>query len=399
MSDDRKPVPFETRRRKPDPARVAEFAATARKLQQEREAADEVVSRMLAATPRVEWPRLAHHTELQNTGALEQLSAEFAKRLNREPREALAISEIATSIAEALPDDIYSRVVVAQLRAHAWKERGAALGSLSRHAEALEAFDRAEQVLAPFGTLAHDRAIVRLVYSSMLQDVQRYEESLVLLSECKRVFQDHGDQRREVICGIAEGMLMHRMGRFREARETYLALLNVAHALGDRACLAGIHNNIGHSSTELGDYDVAEMHLSRAVALLGELDESIGVARAELARGRLLIRRGQFDRGIAHLRTIRDQFLRHTLVEEAGLCALDIVEALLSIGSAHEAERLARAVIGEFTAAQLNARAITALGYLTEAIAARKASSQTIATVREYIHSLHKDPDRRFAYA
>ncbi|HEX2123602.1 MAG TPA: tetratricopeptide repeat protein [Thermoanaerobaculia bacterium] len=390
---------FGGRRRKPDPARVAEFAATARKLHQEREASAALVDRLLRETPRGQWPQLAERDELRTSGALEQLSAEFAKRLNREPREALAISEITTAITDTLPDDAYPRVVVAQLRAHAWKERGAALGALSRHAEALDAFDRAEQVLAPFGTLAHDRAVVRLVHASTLQDVQRFEESLALLRECTGVFADHGDYRRHLVCGIAQGVLMQRLGRFREARATYLALIDVANTSGDRHCVASLHNNIGHASTELGDFDAADAHLSRAVALLGELGEPLGVARAELARGRLMIRRGQIDRGIAHLRTIRDQFLRHTLVEEAGLCALEMVEAFLATGSSHEAERLARTVIGEFTAARLNARAITALGYLSEAIAARKASPQTIAQVREYIDSLHREPDRPFAYA
>ncbi len=387
---------FGGRRRRADPARVAEFAATARKLQHEREASADVVSRLLRETPRAEWARLAEHSELRTSGALEQLSAEVIRRLHCDPRESLALAEISTSIADTLPDDEYPAIVIAQLRAHAWKDRGYALGYLARYAEALEANDRAAKNLAPFGTLAHDHALVRLIRAWTLQDVQRYDEALSLLAHCKTVFADHGDQRRHLICGIAEGMLMHRMGRFREARETFLMLLEIASKCGDRESLASLHNNIGHTSTELGDFDVAELHLSQAVALLKELDEPLRVARAELARGRLFLRRGQIERGITTLRRIRDQFLECALIEEAGLCALDIVEALLARGSAREAEHLARAVIAEFTAATLNTRAITALGYLSEAIAARKASAATVANVRQYITSLKKEPNREF---
>lgn len=389
---DHKLVPFFRGRRRPDPARVAEFAATARKLQQEREQSTEVVTRLLRDTPKAQWPALAHREELRNSGALEVLSKECLDRRHTAPADALTLAKLATEIAGAVQG--YPAVVLAQVRAHAWKDLGQALCDVSRHAEAIEALEHADAVLAAFGTLAHDLAIVRLVRAWAFQDVQRYDEAVALLQDCKAVFHDHGDQRRHLICGIAEGMLLHRMGHFREARESFLALLDAAN--NDPECLASLHNNVGHACVELGELDVAEEHITRAIAILTRLGEPLRVARAELARGRLLVRRGEVDRGIAHLRATRDQFLRHHLVEEAGLCALDIVEALLSRNAAGEAEQLARTVIAEFTAAQLNTRAITALGYLSEAINARKASPATAASVRHYIHSLRKEPDRVF---
>ncbi|HEX2123953.1 MAG TPA: hypothetical protein VHL59_20170, partial [Thermoanaerobaculia bacterium] len=59
-------VPFaRARRRRPDPARVEQFAAMARKLQQERAAAD-VVETLLRDTPPAAWPSLATRPELRN---------------------------------------------------------------------------------------------------------------------------------------------------------------------------------------------------------------------------------------------------------------------------------------------------------------------------------------------
>jgi len=68
MSHHEKLVPFDRGKRPPDPARVAEFAATARKLQQEREGAAGLVARLLSETPFAEWPKLAGQVELQNSG-------------------------------------------------------------------------------------------------------------------------------------------------------------------------------------------------------------------------------------------------------------------------------------------------------------------------------------------
>lgn len=397
MSHESKLVPFDGRSRRPDPRRVAEFAATARRLQEERDASEHVVETLLRDTPREQWPELAERQELRTCGALEKLGNVVAQVLAANPRHALAVAELAISIAEALPTTTYPPVILAQLAAHAWKDLGKARLYVGRFQEALDALDRAEAQIESYGALAHDRAIVRLVRMAVLQEVDRYDEAFALISECKEVFRDHGDHRRLFICGISEGVLLHRLRKYREAREAYLLLLAVTHDTIDRESLACLYNVIGHCSVDLGDFDAAEVYLGKAIALFNQLGQPLQAAKSELGRGRLLVRSGEIEKGIAHLQTIRKIFLKGSLIEEAGLCGLEIVEAHLLRGKAVEAELLAREIIREFTAALLNKRAITALGYLTEAIADRKVSMGMVGNVRDYIISLRTSPEREFA--
>jgi hypothetical protein len=70
---------------------------------------------------------------------------------------------------------------------------------------------------------------------------------------------------------------------------------------------------------------------------------------------------------------------------------------LLVLGRSSTAEMLARRIISEFTAAGLNQRAIAALGCLTEALTANRASATLVTQVREYIVSLRTSPERDFA--
>jgi len=379
---------------------MAEFAATARRLQRERESAAEVVQRLLRETPKNEWPWLARRTELHTNGALEELAKRVETQLDREPREALVIAEVAAVIADAIPDDAYPPVVLAQMRAQAWKDRGQALDYLARYDEALAALDRAEEQLAVSGTLAHELAIVHFVRATTLQNVRRYDESLQLLNTCRDTFREHGDLRRRLICGIAEGALLHRLCRYREARETYAPLLQLATELQDTESLACLSNVLGYCSVELNQFEDAERYLGRAVQLFVQLQQPLHATRAELARGRMMLRRGDYPEALPHLTAVRDEFLRRGLVEEAGLSGLDMVAAHIALGAPSEAETLARRIVAEFSDARLSDRAITALGYLTEAIAARSASERTVGTVRDYIHSLRTFPEREFvAYA
>jgi tetratricopeptide (TPR) repeat protein len=386
-------VPFG--RRHPDPSRIAEFAATARRLQREREEAA-FVDALLDETPSSQWPLLAANRAWQTSGVLEALGNRIASILDRDPPEALELAVLETLIADALANDSYPAVVVAQLRAHAWKDRGQALAYLSRYEEALAALDRAEEFIAHFGSLAHDVAIVRFVRATTLQEVGRYDESFTLLHECRIVFRDYGDGRRYFLCRLAEGVLLHRLKRYAAAREQYLLLLAGMNEDVDPVDVACLHNVIGHCSVDLRDFDNAEVHLERAAAMFRELGQPLQAAKAENGRGKLFLARGELARGIAHLHAVRQEFLAAGMVEHAGICGIDIVEALLNRRAAAAAETLARTLVLEFTAAGLNGRAISALAYLRDAIIARRASPAVAMQVREYIVSLRRCPERDF---
>ncbi|HYC93399.1 MAG TPA: tetratricopeptide repeat protein [Thermoanaerobaculia bacterium] len=219
----------------------------------------------------------------------------------------------------------------------------------------------------------HDRAMVRFDLAITLQELGQYTESMEYLEESKEVFRGHGDTKRLVHCGIFEGVLLQRLKQFREARETCLILLSSTRNIEPES-LAALHQAIGFCSIELGDFKTAEANLETALALNRQLGKPVEVMKVELGRGKLLTRRGQHQQAIDHLRSVRRQFLAAGMSEEAGLCGLEIVEAMLALGKAPQAENLARRIIDEFTKAGLSTRAITAVGYLTEARETRTAT-------------------------
>jgi tetratricopeptide (TPR) repeat protein len=395
MSD--KVVSFERAHRRPDPARVQEFAETARRLQRERQESADVVTRVLRETPREEWPRLATRPELRNSGALNRLEAEVSSRLEKEPQEALLLSDLAASIAETLPPDSYPAVVLAQLRAHAWKDRAQALCYISRYDEALEAADRAEQQIATFGTLAHDRAVVRYTRAIILQKIGRFEESRALLAECTAVFRDYGDTRLQLFCGISEGTLLYRSGAFQSAYDVFVSLFDVAIAAGDLESGARIRNNAGHCAVELGDFAAANIHLSRAVSQFIDLGKPVEAIRTDMSYGALLIRRGATLMGMQRLRDARRSFLMHGLFEDAGICGLEIAEALLAGGSASEAADLAAEIAVQFMQTGVNDRAVAALAYLQSMLASSAASPKTVRYVRDFLEKLRSNPALEFA--
>ena len=376
-----------------DPFRARQYITTARRLAQEREAASRVVPKLLRTTSPDDWASLAGHPDLQTAGALERLGNVVSTSHAVDPNYALAVANIAVSIADSLPNNAYPYIIVAQLRCHAWKDLGKSLRFLARYDEALQALTVAEQALSEFGTLAHDRAIVQINVAVVLQETGRYDESLANIVQCKKVFREFGDTENVTRCGLLEGTVLQRQLRHREAREAYLLVL-ASTPDSSKESRAALHLAIGFSCVDLGDFDDAEDNLTRAIALFEEVGQPLNAAKGELARGRLLLRRAEYAGAVSHLRLVRREFLRHGLAEEAGLCGLEIVQALLILNRHGEANQLARKILHEFTTAKLNKRAVTALAYLTEAITAQRASVPLAKRIHEYVLSLRTNPER-----
>ncbi len=378
-----------------DPAarrnREREFASVASKLERERDESSDVVARYLRDTPSEEWPRLAEMPDLRNNAALEQMSEEVRRRLHRKPREALAIANLSASIAESLAPSQYPSVMLAQLRGTAWKDRASTLRYLARYDEALEAAERGEEAVAAFASLELDRAVIRLVKGMILAQQERFEEAHTILSECRQLFREYGDTKRYVQAGRAQASSLYQEARHVEAHDLLNELLREATAAGDLESQAGIQSNLGYCATHLGDFVAANIHFSEAVAKFTDLGFTAEVPRTERGAGLSLIARGQITSGLARLREARRAFLMARMVEDAGLCALNIAEVLIERGDRTEARSLIQEVVDEFTAARMNQRAVTAVIELRDAIDVDDVTAETVHTVHAFVESLQHE--------
>jgi tetratricopeptide (TPR) repeat protein len=369
----------------PSPERVAEFAAAARRIVVERTNAAEVVSQLLRDTPREEWLSLASRPELQTNGALERLSRAIDTALDRQPQDALPLSLLATTIADALPDDQYPAVVTAQIRAHAWKDRAQALTFNGKHEEAVDAIQLAERSLEPFGTVAHDRAVIWLMKGIIVQSLRQFDDARLLLAKAGRVFKAHHDHKRRISCGIAEAAVLYRQGHIEAARAVLQPLLGVAEQTADRPTLAVLHNNLGACLLELGEFTDANIHFSEAIARMNDLGKHIDALRTEMSTGRLLITKGQTAHGLVRLRNARHRFLENKLHEEAALCGLDIAAVLLNEDREREARQLVDDVLQDLRTGNLNDRGRAALEYLERELAAHDATPAVVRHATEYL--------------
>ncbi|HKS23216.1 MAG TPA: hypothetical protein VJZ76_10490 [Thermoanaerobaculia bacterium] len=369
-------------------ARLAEFLETAERLKNERAAAGAVLE-MVEATPPEGWVSLAERPEFQTNAALEKLSDEVRRRLDRNPREALALSELATVIADALPATVYPAVTLAQIRAMAWKDRANALRFLGRYDEAFDAIARAEEVLEKHVALGLDRAVVDLVKALTFSDIGRFEEARKLAMTCGSVFLAHGDLTRALHASEIEANVLYEEKRYADAQALYRSLVEVARAAQDDEIEARFHNNAGYCAMYLDDYRGANIHFSNAIAKFTDRGEFVAATRTQWGAGLVLVGRGQTEQGLHHLTAARESFTSFGMLEEASLCGLSIAETLLCRGDEHRAQEVVRDVAQQFRESSAEHRIVEAMGALEQAITSANAPIEAVRNVYAMIESAH----------
>jgi tetratricopeptide (TPR) repeat protein len=359
-------------------SRRRDLMSTAKKLKQEKDHSAGVVARHLRSTPVDEWSRLAEEPELRNSAALEQLSEEVRRLLDREPREALALSNVATAIAETLSGNDYPDTILGQMRATAWKDRANALRYLSRYPEAIEAINRAEERLAPHPALAYDRAVVRLVKAMIAHQVGDTETAYSLLRNCRAMFESFGDRERANMAGMVEANFLYDERRYYEAATIFSALLEESN--GNIEKEAGLHSNLGYCHTHIGDFTAANIHFSEATAKFSEIGQRAAALRTQRGAGLVLLSKGDVVNGLKYLDAARQRYLELHMIEEAGLCGLDMIESLAERGQGRDAANLVDVIISEFKTAEMSQLAIDALSRLAAVIA--NGDTETAMAVR-----------------
>jgi tetratricopeptide (TPR) repeat protein len=286
-------------------------------------------------------------------------------------------------------------VVLLQTEASAWKEVANAHRYRGQYEAATRALDAADKLLVGAAALGHDRAIIRLTRALTLSEQDRGPEALDLIRECMADFSEYGDRERQAQCLQLRGMIEHRSGCFREAIASYENALDCLDEETDSHTRACLLSNTGQAYGELQETDSALQCLREALALFAELDASLEVARTAWGLGRTLLAAERYAESRSALVAARRDLLRLMLREEAGLAGLDLADVHLATGSVTAAANVVKQVVEEFRAAQLNARALVALRYLSDVLPTPRARS-AMRHVRTYIDELRKQPELLF---
>lgn len=369
-----------------------EFLETVVRVGAERAAARPIIEELRTSAEMV-WERELPHA-WRTAGFAQELISVADEVLEDDPRQSLIFAQLALTVTTSIPRNAYPPPLHAQLEGSAWKQIGTAHCYRSAYDAALRAYDAAERCFRSEASLTHDLAVNDFARAIALSDMGRQAEARKLLERVVPVFRDFGDHKRVVKAMCVTGVIEQREGRFRGALAAYESALREVPD-DDLQTRATLDLNLGHVKAELGETNEAMLLLHQALALFTELKMTGEAKRTEWVLARTLLLSGEFERAIPSLQSTRDDFMTRSMPEEAGLAGLDLAEAFIATGKLTQAREITESVLVEFRAANLNARAITALAYLRD-LPETSRSGRAVRHVRAYIEQLRHEPSRAF---
>ncbi|HEX6098740.1 MAG TPA: tetratricopeptide repeat protein [Thermoanaerobaculia bacterium] len=374
---------------------VANVSAFAERIRQEDENAVAQCDELLTG-PAAWWrQRLRKMERAYTAGMVKQLLERMRSYLESSPAHALQVTALAIEVANTLEVSAYPCDYVIKLRAQALRDHAYVLSFTGRYPEALEYAERAKRLFAQVPLPEYDLARLALVQASILCYIDRADEAIVLAHNAAETFRRFGDTTRHINARITEAGMIYESGNIAGALEIWLALEQDP-AIDDLGRVRVTHN-IGTAYGDLRQPEKAAEYLQRCIPEYEMLGMDSERARARWMLSHALVSAGRTYEAIPTLRKTWREFETLDLIADAGLVALELAEALLSVGQADEVPAICRDLIAQFTRAGMTSRAITALSFLREAVAVGHASTSLVKHVHAFLRELPAEQPRLFA--
>ena len=385
-------------RSEPDHTTVANLRAFATSMEREDEDAETYVAALLEGARETWMPRLRAHPEWRTAGVVRKLVADAYTALTKLPLDGVEMTSLAIEIADHLVEEVYPKDTVARLRGHAWREHAYGLFYIGEFKQSLVACDRADAELSRYTVDEYDKARVAVVRALSLRPLDEIAPARQSVSFAATAFEAFGDTGREVTAVLASVRMDFKVHDYEQALKRLLTVSDDRWSELDDDNRATLAANLGFCYRELGRFEEAVAAYQRASECVSSTSNTES-ARLRWNMATLLTRCGRLNDAVEQLSHVRREFDTFDMRSESTLVGLEIAELLLIEGRVDPAEALCRELCSRIESDGLSAtsRAMTALGYLQEAITLRKATPKLVRHVRNYVSRLPEEPNLLFA--
>ena len=381
------------------PATVTALRSFAAGAADDEELAAEALTTLLDA-PENEWlPAVTADAAMRTPALVTALVTESERILHNVPLRSLAIAKLAARVAEMLPADAHPRDVVPRARGTAGRQLAYVAFYTGDFRLASEALERAQEALATCMVGDYDLARLAIVRTLVFSAQERYAEALSEARRAAATFEAFGDRSRYAAARVAEAYALMSQVRWREALPI-LEMIETGYGADlDNYSRANVLANLALCHGQLGNVSEALNHYPVASAIYEEIGNVTEAVRIRYNIANLLAESGRHNDARARFRTVHEDFTRLGMTDMAVAAGLGLAELLIAENAFAEAETLCVAALDQIERAGLSttAPARTALSFLREAAASRRATPETVRHVRTYITRLPDEPALLFA--
>lgn len=321
--------------------------------------------------------------------------AAFAVRYN-DPGDMLGMTIVARKLAAELPVEEYGAAFVADCQARACAELGNAWRVNDHLVAAEQEFVEAWKLFEDGSEDLELKARLNSLEASLRRAQRRIPEALALLEETRRLHFELGDKHLAGRTLVQKGQVLLDEGRDDEA----LPVFREASVLLDRRRdpeLAGTCVlNLLVTLAQAGDFQEAGRLLIESDLRSIFASQPLLMLKIRWAEAKILLARGDDERGIEILHEVRQELSRREQHYDAALVALDEAAFWLAEGATDTVRNIAEEAYETFEMLAVSSEATKALFFLYEACRRDLLTAQIFTAVRSFFLRVQDDPRARF---
>lgn len=342
------------------------------------------------------WQTLVTRRRFRTGGVARTLIRAAQAVREDDPLAALTFAENAIAVSEALDDERYPASAADQLRATAWKERANAQMFLGRLPQALVSLDSAERFHRRYTPNGLGLSTVALVRAGVLYVQGRLDDAMAYAERAELGFSHVGQDKRRMDAVFLRGSIVFEAGRAADAIPLFRQTIEYGEEVQNVRLIARGSYATGDCHVILGDLSEASIHYHRALVIYRDVGPAMRRLETEWGLARVVLHGGKYSEAIARLRDVSTEFERLSMVTQAALVGLDIMEALLALGKPRRIVALAQHLFSVFTKAGMLTGALSAFAYLKEAAGSGNLTVGDLENIRSFLRRAERQPDLQF---
>lgn len=364
---------------------------------EDREADEFLEQKQLLASPtKMAFINVQRDKRLLTGGIVRRLIAHANKIHEDEPLEAVTFADTAILIAETLPENVYPWSALFELRGAAWTERARALFVAGQFAAAFEALRHAERAYRQLRSPGFGLSSLALLRAGILCEQDRLDEAAAWAERAESGFAHLGQDERRMRAVFLRGSITYEAGDISTVIKLFQQVLEYGEAVNSPRWIARASYAIGNCEVDRKNLGEASLHFHRALVIFREIGPDRERLATEWGLARVVLHGGDRIEAIRRLRSVAVELEKRSMVTDAALVRLDIVEALLAAGETKQIADIATRLFLVFKNAGMITGALTAIAYMKEAAAAGKLTTEGVKAVRTYLRRSSRQPELAF---
>jgi tetratricopeptide (TPR) repeat protein len=261
---------------------------------------------------------------------------------------------------------------------------GTACRILFHREEARRWFDRAE---ASFTRAANGLAhVARVAYQRLALAIEerRLNEVLELAPLWVESFEAMGLAEEALKCRFLEGLALRETGEIDRAVTVFLDICRQAEDQRNVRLVAQASNNLAQFYRLRGDLDEAMVYARKALPLLQDLENRVGLAKLRWCVGDILREQGKLNEAAGAYREALDESRAVGMRGDVAALHLVLADVMLDAGQDRQAEWEVRAALPIIEEEQMVPEGFAALGLLRNALRYQQVDRQALRELHGY---------------